>query len=588
MKSLRLWLSPVVFLAFAAAGWQMRGGKESSPDPAAAASPATVKASQRGPRSAGKAGVPEDVRQRLAAIQAARSPVERLRATLALAHSLPVSEMERWYRGGWFDFHDDMDANLFYRITRARWLEEDPEGMMRFFLLRNNDKTHEMASLWAKRDPQAALAFLERLEDSAELRRIVTAMGGPLAAADPERAAAQVLRLHGILGGDNAWAVSELVAALAKNAPDLLERESAGWPAPLRDAAAKQLVRASLASDFAAGVAALRDEPDGKRRFLEAVGSDGGLLKAMAKQPGELPPGWFAEAALAHPYHVVSDDPGQWLDADLAALGFNDEQAHRLRNSAMNHLGYKDPDRALALLEGDSLEDSQRRNLLSNTLSHLARTDPERAEAWAARLTDPEEAALAKRTIEGALAPVTRTPPPEPADWLVGLADQDSSAMWQYIRRIESWDWEQVAAAAREFGALPEERKAEVAGKLVNSNWSGIPVELRAGAISHLLAHPAPAGTETPGGERESNPLLRSASELAVSWVTEDPIAAGRWVRGLPAGEERLWAARNLAARWAEYDPAGARQWAAGLPEAERQQILSHLEAEGGRGRANE
>jgi hypothetical protein len=71
--------------------------------------------------------------------------------------------------------------------------------------------------------------------------------------------------------------------------------------------------------------------------------------------------------------------------------------------------------------------------------------------------------------------------------------------------------------------------------------------------------------------------LTRQTSGLVSSWGRKDPVAAGRWVNSLPAGEARLWAAKNLAAQWAEYEPSAARQWAAGLPADERRQVDAYL-----------
>jgi hypothetical protein len=575
-------LAAACFAAFALAGWQA-AAPEKPASPAAADALPSAKHSKRGPRSAGKAALPEDVRQRLAGVHGARTPEERLRATLALAHSLPVSEMERWYTAEWFDFHDGMDANLFFRITRARWLAEDPEGLMTHFLRRDHDKTFEMAGRWARQDPHAALAFMESVKDPADLQKLASALAGPLAETDPTLAAAQVLKLQRILGENQSWAVSELIGALAKSDPGLLESESAGWPAALQKVAATSLTRAALKKDFAGGAAALDREPDGKRRFVEALSGDSDLVKQMAKHPGSLPEGWFAAAAADNPYYLVNEDPGKWLDTDLAAMGFSDEQAQRLLNHAMSYLGQKDPDRALALLEGDTLDSNQRRNLLSNTLSFLATKDRARAEAWAAALTDPQDIEQARQALDNAGAEAAGKTPPTPSEWLVGLADKNDSAMWQYARLTRSWDHEQVAAAAADFAGLPADQKPVIAAKLAYGDQGDLPASLRAEAIRHLLENPVepdPEALRNGAGVQ----LLRATSTLASTWGSEDPAAAGRWIRSLPAGDERLWAAKNLAAQWAEYEPAAARQWAAGLPAEERQQVVEYLDSGGAPG----
>lgn len=568
-------LAAACFTAFALAGWQ--AATPGKPESQGAADPPSAKASKRGPRTAGKSAMPEDVRQRLAAIHAARTPDERLRATLALAHSLPVSEMERWYRSDWFDFHDNMDSNLFFRITRARWLAEDPEGLMTYFLRRNNDKTSEMAGRWAKQDPHAALAFMEGVKNNGDLQRLASAMAGPLAEADPALAAAQVLKLQKILGENESWAVSELISALARNSPAILESESAGWPAALQKMAATGLTKAALQKDFVSGATALGREPDGKKRFLDALSSNSELVKEMAKHPDSLPDGWFAEAASNNPYYLVNEDPGKWIDTDLAAMGFSNEQSERLLNYAMSYLGQKDPDRALALLDGDTLDENQRNNLLTNTLSSLATKDRARAEAWVATLTDPKDIEQARESLEQATSQAEGKTPPTPSEWLAGLTDKSDSAMWQYNRLTQNWDHDQLNAATAEFAGLPDEQKSAIAAKLADGDHVDAPVPLRAEAIRHLLENPVeldPQAVKNGAGTE----LLRSTSALASTWGREDPAAAGRWIRSLPPGDERLWAAKNLAAQWAEYEPAAARQWAAALPADERQEVVKYLD----------
>lgn len=570
-------LAATCFAAFALAGWQA-ATPEKPASPSSANAP-SAKASKRGPRTAGKSAMPEDVRQRLAAIHAARTPDERLRATLALAHSLPVSEMERWYQADWFDFHDNMDSNLFSRITRARWLAEDPEGLMTYFLRRNNDKTHEMAERWAKQDPHAALAFMQGVRNNNDIQRIAPSIAGPLAEADPAAAAAEVLRLQKLFGDGQSHAVTELIAELARHAPHLLEAESAAWPAGIRKTAREALVVASLTKDFATGIATLRDAPDGKKRFMEALSSNRELVKEMAKLPDSLPEGWFVEAASNSPSYVVDENPAKWINTDLAAMGFNDEQSQLILEYAINYLGERDPDRALDLLEGDALDQSLRQKLLSNSMSSLVSKDKARVAAWVATLTDPEEIELARRALYNASDAAAGKAPPTPSEWLSGLADKNDPGTWpygQHAHLTRSWDRDQLAAAVTDFAEFPNDQKTVVATKFVEVDQNYLPAPLRAEAIRHLLENPVEPAQAVSNGA--GNELLRSTSNLASSWGREDPVAAGRWIRSLPPGDERLWAAKNLAAQWAEYEPSAARQWAAALPADERQEVIKYLE----------
>jgi hypothetical protein len=74
---------------------------------------------------------------------------------------------------------------------------------------------------------------------------------------------------------------------------------------------------------------------------------------------------------------------------------------------------------------------------------------------------------------------------------------------------------------------------------------------------------------------------MRAATQLAARWGDEDPNAASKWVSSLPAGEERLWAAKNLASRWADYEPKAAERWMATLPEADRKAVQDFVKTGG-------
>jgi hypothetical protein len=567
-------LAPAVCAAFAIAGWQAGGEKDTALQSGTAVEAPARKTKRSSPRTSGARDMPAEVRERLARIHAARTPEDRMRATIELAHSLPVSDLERWYVAEWFNFHDGMESNVFYRITRARWLAEDPAGLMAYSLRRNSEKTHEVAGQWAKQDPAAALAFLVSTKnDPNDFQRLVYAMAGPLAAADPALAIGQVPKFRAILGEHQGGPLTQMIGALAKHSPDLLKRESAAWPASLQNVVSNQLVVASLTSDFASGVASLRDAPDGKRRFIEAIQHNPEMLKEMAKHLAQVPPGWFVEVALENPYYVVNEDPEKWLKTDLSVLGFDDEKAKRLRGYALSYFASKNPDGALAMLAGGELDDDQRLGLLTNSFSNLASKDKARAEEWIARLSDPKEIEQARQAIENAALEAAGKTPPSPADWLAGLDGKDGNSMWQYSRVIRSWDRDQLAEAVREFDQLPADRKSAIAMKLVTSGGYG-PPELRGVAIRQMLETPPPVEPN----RGDSVQMTRQASGLVSEWGRKDPVAAGRWVNSLPAGEARLWAAKNLAAQWAEYEPSAARRWAAGLPADERQKVEAYLE----------
>ncbi|MBN8458993.1 MAG: hypothetical protein J0M04_14250 [Verrucomicrobia bacterium] len=568
-------MAALVFAVGAVAGWAIRGPHPATPESASGTAP--VRSPNREVRRPGKTVMPEDVRRLLAPIHAARTPEDRLRATIELAQNLPVGELRRWYQSDWFDFNSGMESNVFYKITRARWLAEDPEGLMDWSLFRNSEKTFEVAKRWAEVDPHAALAFLKSRRDPRERGRLLEPIAGPLAKVDP----AAVLELATESFTRSPYAsnmqASTMLAALADASPAALERELGKLPFPLRKMAIAGLDAALLKRDPAAGIAALRDEPDGLKRFKSALSNNSESLKGLLADPDSLPPGWFAAAASENPYQLVRDDPERWIHEELGVLGFSKQQADNLANQAISLLASKDPERAFELLDDGSLTPAQRMNLIKRATEHLANDDPDDAKRWIARLTDPKEIDAANAALESTRnqnPPKTATP----AEWLTQLASRDANWISSYTDPVGKWDRDQITAAMGEFSKLPEETKTACANKLVSHGSDEVPPSLQATAISWMLEHPQPDdsnNTVRPGD------ALIFASKLASTWCRQDPAAASQWVRSLPAGDARLWAAKNLALQWAEYEPQAARQWAASLPADERSAVIQHLDTGG-------
>lgn len=565
-------MAALVFAVGAVAGWTLRGPHQATPDSAAATAP--VRSPNREARRPGKAAMPEDVRRLLAPIRSARTPEDRLRATIELAQNLPVGELRRWYQADWFDFNSGMESNVFYKITRARWLAEDPEGLMDWSLFRNSEKTFEMAKRWAEADPHAALAFLKSRRDPGERGRLLQPITGPLAKVDPSAVLELVAESFARSPSAGNMQASAMLAELADASPAALERELGKLPFPLRKMAIAGLDAALLKRDPAAGIAALRDEPDGLKRFTSALSNNSESLKGLLADPESLPPGWFAAAVSEIPYQVIRDDPEKWIHEELGLLGFSKQQADNLTNQAISLLASKGPERAFNVLDDGTLTPSQRMELITRTMSRLADGDPDEAKRWIARLTDPKEMDAANAAMENQRTE-SEQKTASPAEWWNNLASKGGGSPYFYAKVVPNWDQNQITAAVGEFSKLPEDIKTACAAKLASNGYDRAPPALQATAISWMLEHPP---SDDSNNTVRPGDTLSFASKLASSWCRQDPAAASQWVRSLPAGDARLWAAKNLALQWAEYEPQAARQWAASLPADERSAVIQHLD----------
>ncbi|WP_367871010.1 hypothetical protein [Luteolibacter sp. Populi] len=567
-------ISAAIFASCLSAGWL--AGQAKKPAPAGAAEAAADVKAAKSRRAPPKSSVPLEVTERLARIRMAKTPEERMRAIIHLAQTIPLGDIETWYDSEWInEGSEDMQTYLFYRTLRARWLASDPEGLVSYAMRKDSDRFYEISQDWAGKDPAAALAYLDKLKDPAKRARVASAIGTALAKADPQLVLSRIPELQKSLSPENSSTVSEMIRELAKSSPELLKAQSANWPDSLRDAVAQGLASASLKRNLASGIAELSRTQDGKRFFKEALQNNSELMKEIAKDPGMLPPGWLGAALEgAGGYYLVQGDPQKWLSMDLSGLALTSQQTQQIRSQAISTLGSKNVDRLMELFGSGDLDESQRRSAIYALGQNLP---ADKKAAWLASLTDQNEIDMAKQAVasrssraEGKTA--------TPSTLLADLGEGETAMTWQQTRAAISWDREQMKSLVSEFAALPGEQKSVVAKKLVESNYSDLPVDFRAQAIGYLIANPEPKpenGTPQEGNRQ----LTQKASDLASRWAEEDPAAASKWVASLPAGDERLWAAKNLAARWSDYEPAAAERWLAALPSAERKQVQEFLES---------
>ncbi len=566
-----------IFASTTGAVWLARPAGSAADVPKSQAE-ASAKASSRERKLRNKE-VPPEVLARLAPIRNAKNTEDRLRATIQLAQSLPVSEIEAWHEAEWFDGEEDMQSYLFYRVSRARWLEADPASLMEHCLRKDRKYTTEMAAEWAKRDPAAALAFLDGVKPAGQRGKLLSGMGAALAKADPKLALSKINEFQGLLGSQQQYQLNTIIAELGKSSPELLKAELDNLPLALRAGAIQTLTKAALQKDFSGTLAELSQAKGGRRTFANAVQHDDKLMQQIARNPEMLPPGWFGEVAGNASYYLVKEDPARWLDADLESMGLNQNQARNLRSQAISQLGSQDPERVKALLDSADLNDELRQTAISSVAAKLSKDKP-KFEAWLATLSNPGEIEMAKNAAlnQSGHSGLGVTP----TSLLASLVEPSTNLDWNQTRSMGTWGADKTATFSKEFDTLPSDQKPVVAKKLVQGHYnSGVPIAIQAQLLDYLLVNPEPENTDESSVHQQQgrNPLVQASSQLAARWADEDPAAAGKWVSSLPSGEERLWAAKNLAARWAEYEPAATKRWIATLPGEEQHEVQTYLDS---------
>jgi hypothetical protein len=564
------------FLTMAAIGWNLA---DEPAQPVASQPGISARSAERPTRSARRSGPPDAVRQRMAALRAIASPDDRLRATMALARSLPVSEIPAWLDGRWFNAGEGFDLILFNKLLKERWQLEDPDGLLAWSFKNNSSQARATLTSWAKTDPQRALDYLKEHPNREVEIQVLTEM-----AKTHPALALQALGDLPAAGKSNSgmgdYYLRQLLQQLAKSSPAALEAALASLPSRLRTQAETALIGGRMATSFDTEIRKLWERPDGLKIFEQISDNDTDFRKKIFAELANLPPSWRAKLA-EDPYrYVETKDAEKWVHADLEGFGFTEAQAKNIRNRAVCALASNAPETALKLMAGMDLDPDYRNTIIANLFANL---DPKKgqADALLAMLGSEEERELA-RNLMGRQDDVSKPTAPkieQPADWLAQAAALDPksgfSGSYQFLSMLRNWDAGKITELSSGFNTLPDDQKRQVA-KLLNQNhgYADNIRSLQGEALRYLIANPtAPAEGNPP----HDNPTIGQASQFAVNWAKQDPAAASDWVQSLPAGDTRLWAQKNLAANWAQVDPDATDRWLGTLSAAERTQVREFM-----------
>lgn len=222
-----------------------RAGRALSPAAVSQTPAKPTKAAQR-PSSGGT--IPAAAVKCLEEVRGAGDVQDKLRATIQLAQSLPLSELKAWFEGKWFDEKEDILSAVFYQIAISRWLAADPASLMRYCHLKEESRAALVAWEWALRDSRAAFAYLGEVHDTALREKMASHMAMALAIHQPEAAIGEMPLLLSTLGTHELWL---LMAKLAETAPDTLKTAAANWPPYTREGIARELATVGLKRDLA-------------------------------------------------------------------------------------------------------------------------------------------------------------------------------------------------------------------------------------------------------------------------------------------------------------------------------------------------
>ncbi|MCU0749159.1 MAG: hypothetical protein MUF13_06385 [Akkermansiaceae bacterium] len=563
------------FLAMGTIGWNITADPKTMPAAPQEQASIESKSPKRLDRPSRRFGAPEAVRKRMAGIRAISSPGDRMRATIELANSLPVSEIAAWLDGRWFDTGQGFDVTLFNKILNERWAKEDPEGLVLWGMKNNSGNATGILADWAKTEPQRVLDFFKAHPNrEMELASLtVMAEKHPAIALQALRDMNPAFRAS---NGMNDYYTRQLMKQLAISAPAALESAIDSMTASMQVTAEAALSGERLKSGFETEINRLFARADGWKIFQLAINHSEDLGDSIFNHLANLPPRW-RDAMVSNSYSIISDtDSEKWCSVDLQSMGFSESQASSIQSMAFTKYGYRDPEAAIRLMVQSNLSDGVRNSMIGNVFRNY-RGDPEKTDSLIALLGSEKDQQMAR----AALAANSRNQHQQtvsPAEWLNQIAS-NSNGSYQYLSNLDEWDKDKLGQLQSEFKSLPAEKKQSTARIMVQhigntENARSIQGE----ALHYLVANPE----EPKPGESRSD-IISEASEYAVRLAKEDPSAATDWVNRLPAGEAREWAQKNLAANWAQYDPDATHQWIGSLPAGERDAVKEYVEKKTGK-----
>lgn len=240
----------------------------------------------------------------------------------------------------------------------------------------------------------------------------------------------------------------------------------------------------------------------------------------------------------------------------------------RILATAARPLASSDPEQALALLHesGGSTHLWENTGVLRESFAALAAEDPDGAAGRISKLSQGQRG----DAMSGYLTRISLTNPDAAVEQCrAWLADPDlKNSLPKAWAQAFSWSHGAGPCNPGEMlEAIPELNDA-VDGKVL-STWTKVDPEAAAGWIAERLGQGKAIGWKNEG-------IL---AELAIS----KPEFTASWLETLPDAAIQNAAAGTLTANWGAFDPVAARRWIDGLPEGELRQA-----AEAGLKRTNE
>ncbi len=419
-------------------------------------------------------------------------------------------------------------------IAEALAATNDPQRAVAFLERNAGDNPNypvaaeKIALQWAKRDPEAALVWVRRLDKPSERADLQDAIIESLIKEDPQGSAARMMALpaersrakHTITLAV-AWAEKDVEGALA-------------WSKANLDGFEK------IAALSAVGQRLMKSDPEAAIALIDEIG-------------------WHLP--LRNPIHGYrTETPG--LGGGSGTV-YDDHDLKPLIEDALKYLAKTDPRSAIERAEklNDEHWASFAREAIEPAVSSWFQSDPREAQNWIRE--QPVETGSEPDPIVRAMLSAWAENDPETAAEYARELPQDFRRKHLVSTAVETIGENDVGAALDWLGSV----SADYTNAAVNSNGG-----LTTSSISNMLSRPLknhPAGV---AAELHRIPAGKQRDQLTVSavrnWASSDPAKAAQWL-GSNASEAPVEAYEKLAEQWATQDVYSASVWIGDLPASE-------------------
>jgi len=602
MKKNQRLLCFLIFAGMAAIGWSI--GAKSIPVAEAdhAGLPRTKSARQAGANRSPAAAPHDEAAARLSAIHSSKDPQERMRATIALANSLPRSEFIAWLDGDLFGRSASADAFVFRELLISRLEMEDPAAYIQWCRGNKEINFEELIASFVRDNPEALLEYFKLHPDSEMQWKSIAMLGN----VNPELALQHLVQMAEagtLLDGNDC---NSTLRQLANQAPDALERVIHLLPDHIRLSAETELVTVRMDTDFAGEFEKLINRGEGfrifKRLFMNdfysrSASKSDVYITQLLEMSGSIPDSWRSQ--MLGYWFVTRHNAWIWLEADLESLGFNAEQSLKARTNALKSLRPMDPETTLNLMQKFGIPNSDRDPIIAGLIGQ-AKADADKSAELMRLLTSEEERTLlrnavaehasSRQEIDESVQETQRIRAiKQPEKWFAEVAalnreGSDSpvdfhSLMNDYKMTLMFMHPDQRAEFGKHFQSMPNDETKAALARILIANDMGRGVyhtPLAPEALRYFISNPeVPLAlpSDYPRLRLARNSLIGLASDYVFDIAERDPGTAAQWIANLPAGEPKLWATKALQAGWSTFDPEAAENWIRTLPSSTRAEL---------------